>query len=217
MGCINFLHRKNMRLKKISLLPGIIVTLFAIAGMLFSGCDEINVDNGSNEWLDELLAKDSAAIRAILDSNGMQGKNVRNVIELQNGMAVKLILDSITGKRFTITSAFDSCVDYFELIIRNSPLETLAIADSVHIPLTLSINRTKLPRISDDFSRLKGRLTLFLSDNELYDISPAIMQCDVRDINVDSNKLCGLPDSLKNWINSKSLGSAWRNTQKCGQ
>jgi hypothetical protein len=207
-----------MPLKKNIPIQGILITLFVGLGMLFSGCDELNIDDGSADGMaDTLNTRDSAAIRAILDANGMQSKNVRDVIELEDGMAIKLILDSMTLTRFTITKAFDSCVNYFELSIQNGSLETLAVADTVHIPMTLMIKRTNLPRISDDISRLKGRMSVYLSDNQLSDISPAIMQCDVRDMDVNKNELCTLPDSLKNWVNSKSMGASWQNTQKCGQ
>lgn len=186
--------------------------------MLFIGCSDNTYDPSSDDVaVDELNAKDSAAIRAILDTNGMRDKQVRDVIELENGTAAKLMLDSIALTRFTITGAFDSCADYLELSITNCPLETLTIADTVRIPLAIMINQTKLKRIPDDIVRLRGRMSLYLSRNDLNAVSPAIMRCNVRDLDVDNNSLCALPDSLKNWITLKSLGNAWISTQRCGR
>ena len=183
--------------------------------MLFTHCVEMDLFYDSDYFTEELNAKDSIAVRAILDVNGLTGKNVRDVIEIDYGMARKMRLDSFALTRFVITKAFDSCEQDFKISITNSVLETLTIIDTVHINLMLDIHSTKLKNIPDQISLLKGRLGLYLSDNQLNFISPEIMKCSIRDIDVRNNELCSLPDSLAGWIDKESSQNGWRSAQTC--
>lgn len=55
-----------------------------------------------------LSAKDSLAVRAILDANGLDTVKVRDVIDLQNSSVGIISLDSLGLTRFVLTNAFDS-------------------------------------------------------------------------------------------------------------
>jgi hypothetical protein len=187
-------------------------------GMLFLHCsDDVIYGKDDEGYSEDLNAKDSAAIRAILDANGLQNKQVRDGIDLVAGFARKLTLDSFPLRRFVLPKALDSCISNFELIIKNSPVETLSIIDTIHQNLAITLHYTKLKSIPDCISLLQGRFGLYLSNNDITSISPKTMKCNVREIDVTYNTLCSIPDSLKTWIDQQSYTGNWQTTQKCGK
>jgi hypothetical protein len=187
-------------------------------GMLSLHCsDDVIYGKDDEGYSEDLNAKDSAAIRSILDANGLQNKQVRDGIDLVAGFARKLTLDSFPLTRFVLPKALDSCIANFELIVTNSPVETLSIIDTIHQNLAITLHYTKMKSIPDCISLLRGRFGLYLSNNEITSISPEVIKLGVREIDVTNNALCSIPDSLKTWITQNSNDINWQTTQKCGK
>jgi len=193
----------------------IAVFLIFILGLIFS-CNILA--NGGNEPppKNDLSTKDSLAVRAILDTNGLKNVKVRNVIYLYNSLVQSISIDSLKTAKFIFPSQCDSFSGSIGIKISNSSIDTIIFHDSIHIPLSISISHTKLRSIPDQISLLKGTLDLNFAFNQLYFISPQIMNCRVNFVNINNNNLCSLSDSLKNWLIQKSYGdSTWLKTQNC--
>jgi Leucine-rich repeat (LRR) protein len=204
-----------MKLKTTYLKVSIVILLFV--GITSINCDLL-VWNGSPTPDPNILQKkDSLAVRAILDANGLYDKKVRDVIDLQNSMIGTIMLDSLKLTRFILTNDFDS-LGYgsgFEIYILNSSIDTLIISDTIHINLAIGVTRTNLKSIPDNISLLKGNLTLRLPENELEFLPSEIMKCNVSYIDVQYNSLCSVSDTLNNWIIKNSRNPDWKSTQTC--
>jgi|GEM_PF-3445449 hypothetical protein len=192
----------------------IIAHLILIAVFLI-GCDILT--NGGNEPppKNDLSTKDSLAVRAILDTNGLNNVKVRKVISLANSRVGVISLDSVVLKKFIFTSSFDSLGGGTTLNIFNSQLDSIIILDTLNLQLTLQISNTTLRSIPNNISMLKGPISFYLPNNKIQYISFEIMKCNVRYIDVQYNALCSVSDSLNSWIIANSRNSSWRSTQNC--
>jgi hypothetical protein len=193
------------------------VSTFALlfVGIASISCDLLVWNGNPTPNPNVLQKKDSLAVRAILDANGLYDKKVRNVIVLQNNMVGTVTLDSLAITRFVITNTFDSIGTGFRINISNSAIETLIIADTIHHDLSIAIYNNRLKYISDRILLLKGDLTLRLPENELEFLPSEIMKCNVSYIDVQYNSLCSISDTLNNWIIKNSRNPDWKSTQTC--
>jgi hypothetical protein len=200
--------------------------LLIAVGLAALGCEGVNVGlegegNADDEdWYlsTELSPRDSAAVRAILAANGLKDRAVGDFVSAENRAAVKLTIDTLHATRLVLTKALDSCVSGFQLIVKNGDVETLSIADTIHLAgFSLQINHTKLREIPNQISLIKSRIGFYLSNNQLVSISPEIIKCSVGGINVRYNALCSLPDSMKTWITKNDFfkNAGWESTQQC--
>ncbi len=193
-----------------------ILCVILLAELLCTGCDGFDgYSSDTYTYMNKLSIKDSLAIRAILDTNGLRNKKVEDVIDLQCDIVVMMTLDSVPLSKFIFTSVFDSLHNSFQISISNSPIESLVILDTIHIGLAIDVYNTKLKNIPEQISLLKGRLELYLPNNEVSSISPEIMKCTVYSFIIKSNSLCSVPDSLNEWIILKTHDANWQHTQTC--
>jgi hypothetical protein len=200
----------------IKIIRGAIIICSCIIGMISLHCDNgILYEDDGEDYSDYLDAKDSVAVRSILDANGLPNKPVRDVVEISFGMVWSITIDSFPFTRFVLPKALDSCSYNIEIIIRNSPVETLSVVDSIRQSLVLSLHYTKLQSIPDCISLLRGPLVLNLWSNEITSISPQVLNCYVLAANFRSNNLCSIPDSIKTWVAKKCGDDKWQLTQNC--
>ncbi len=203
-------------IKMIGNFPRSIAFAAILTGILLFSCGDLFIWNGDPDPpINVLNAKDSLAVRAILDANGLYDKKVRDVINLQNSMVGTINLDSLSITKFVFTDALGTFIHGISINISNSPIDTLIIMDTIHINITLGITRSKLKSITNYVTLFKGSLYLYLSYNEITFISPEIMKCNVGYINVEYNRLCSVSDSLNTWIIKNSRNSQWQSTQRC--
>lgn len=179
-------------------------------------CDLLVWDGDPPPQINVLTTRDSTAVRALLDANGLQDVGVRDVINLQDSRVGTINFNTIGITSFVFTSALDTFTSGFRVNVIDCPVETLLVLDTIHIDLTIGIARTNLREIPDNISLFKGYLYLYLPDNQIRYISPEIMQCDIGFIDISNNRLCTVSDSLNYWILSKRPNTQnWQSTQKC--
>jgi hypothetical protein len=193
------------------------VTIAVLMATLSLRCTDLLVWDGDPEpTVNVLSAEDSTAVRAILDANGLHDIGVREVISLQNSSVGGIKVDSLDITEFVFTNALDAFVGGFSVDIIACPVETLIIRDTIHINLTIGIGGTNLRAIPDNISLFKGSMYMYLANNRIQYISPAIMQCDIGFFDIQSNRLCSVPDTIINWILSKRPNTKyWQTTQNC--
>jgi hypothetical protein len=204
-------------IKMIGIFPRSIAFAAILTGILLFSCGDLFVWNGDPDPpINVLTAKDSLAVRAILDANGLYDKEVRDVINLQSSMVGTINLDSLAITKFVFTNAIDTFIHGLSINIFDSPIDTLIIMDTIHIDFSIGINRTNLRSIPDNVSLFKGNMYMYLGNNQIQYISPEIMKCDIGFFDIQNNRLCSVPDSLSNWIMSKRPNSKnWQSTQRC--
>lgn len=188
------------------------IVLFAIAFLFFScGLNPFPFGGDIPPTPNVLSKKDSLAVRAILDANGLDTVKVKDVIELQNSSVGIISLDSLGLTRFVLTNAFDSLKGGISLNISYSQIDTLIILDTIHQNLTIRIYYTKLQSIPEHIALLTGNIDLYLPNDNLQYISPEILKCNVDYINVRYNHLISVPDSIAALLTSKD--GSWQSYQ----
>lgn len=189
--------------------------LLILISLFVYGCDLLTFGGDPTPPLNELSVRDSLAVRAILDTNGLKNIKVKDVISLQDSKVGVINLDSVPLTKFIFTSAFDSLDGGITLNIFNNQLDSMDILDTINSELIIQISNTSLKNIPDNISLLKGRLFLYLADNKLKDISSEIFKCQVSYIDVQYNDLCSVSDTLNNWIIKNSRNNDWKLSQTC--
>jgi hypothetical protein len=193
----------------------IIIFFFCASLLLLVNCEILTGSGDSPPPKNELSVKDSTAVRAILDANGLYNTNVREVIVLQRSLIGTINFKDFSINRFIISNAFDSMGPEISINIFNCPIDTIIIVDTIHINLAIGMNQTKLKSIPDNVSLLKGSLFLYFSNNEIEYIPVQIMNCKISYIDVQYNSLCSISDTMNNWIIKNSRNPDWKATQKC--
>ena len=91
-------------------------------------CSDLLVWNGDpGPEVNMLTERDSTAVRALLDANGLQDVEVREVISLQSSRVGGITLDSLAITSFVFTNALNTFVHGFSVNIIDCPVETLII------------------------------------------------------------------------------------------
>jgi len=207
-----------MRRKKLN--PNLKITFTSLtctgilfAGLLFVFCNLY--DDSPTSPPNILKAKDSLAVRSILDANGLTAMKVREVIYLENSMVKQINLDSILLRKFVFCKYFDSLIARPGLNLINNDIDTLLFPDIIFKTIGINLDHNKLKEIPGDIDHLKGNIALYINFNQIASISPNIMKCQISYINVNFNNLCNIPDSISQWIINHCRDSVWRSTQKC--
>jgi hypothetical protein len=177
-----------------------------------------NFGNNNSDSVENVLSfQDSIAVRGILDANGLDTVKVRDVITLQNSAVVELhFSSSLHLNKFVFSKYLNDLLNNSQGIgLMNNTIDTLIFEDTIYKDLGIRLDFNKLKTIPDDIVKLKGNISIYLDYNQLTSISPNIMNCNVSYVNVDSNYLCNVSDTMKQWLNTKSFSTAWQSRQTC--
>jgi hypothetical protein len=177
-----------------------------------------NFGNNNSDSVENVLSsQDSIAVRGILDANGLDTVKVRDVITLQNSAVVELhFSSSLHLNKFVFSKYLNDLLNNSQGIgLMNNTIDTLIFEDTIYKDLSIRLDFNKLKTIPDDIVKLMGNFTIYLDYNQLTSISPNIMNCNVSYVNVDSNYLCNVSDTMKQWLNTKSGSTAWQSRQTC--
>jgi hypothetical protein len=162
-----------------------------------------------------LSVKDSLAVRAILDANGLDTVDVRDAIILIDSYVSRINLNARSLTKFIFCKYLDSISTPPTLDLKYNNIDTIIFDDTINYNFLIRLDSNKLHTIPDGINKMKGSITLYLNSNKINTISPNIMQCDVSYVNVDSNYLCNVSDTMKQWLNTKSGSTAWQSRQTC--
>ena len=162
---------------------------------------------------DVLRPQDSSVVRAILDENGLNMVNVREVVDIQNSVIIMINLSSRSLSKFTLTKSFNNFGIPPSLNLGNNFIDTLFFLDTINNGESIDLANNRLSAIPADIGKLRGQLALYLDNNALKSISPNIMHCNVGYLSVRNNHLVSIPDTISTWITRVSKDSTWQNYQ----
>jgi hypothetical protein len=188
--------------------------------VFFLSCDLRGLWFGSNPEdgppLYVLSKKDSLAIRAILNTNGLDSLGVYNVIDWYSNWRLRIKLGPGSIPKFVFSKYFDSLESGTELNAIDDNIDTLIFPDTIHNGLSINLAYNKISAIPDGIANLRGAIDLNFDNNEISSVSPNIMQCNVSVMQpFNNNKLCNIPDSISQWITKACRDSTWQTKQTC--
>jgi hypothetical protein len=180
-------------------------------------------DGGGDGYKKAINPKDSIAIRAILNLNGLDSVKIKNVVVLSNvyinsidySILTQINFDSLSLNKFIFSKYFDSLSVSPVLTLRNNNIDTLIFPDTIITDIGISLEYNHLRSLSKDVDKMIGSLSLNLNFNELTLVNQAIMHCKISYLNINYNQLCSVPDSIAQWITLNCRDSTWRSTQTC--
>ncbi len=141
---------------------------------------------------------DSLAVRAILDSNGLQSIMVNSVADTLEGRIWKLV---VNGKKMTtIPSEIGNLTELKILEFRANELTTIPPEiGSLSNLLYLELRSNRLTSIPPEIGNLIGMTRLFLSYNNLTAIPPEIAGCiKLSMLYLFYNEIAALPSEIGN-------------------
>jgi hypothetical protein len=188
------------------------ILLFAIALLFLScGLNPFPFDGDPPKTPNVLSKKDSLAVRAILDANGLDTVKVRDVIDLYNSSVVQINLNSRSLSQFIFNRYFDSLQSSPALNLRNNNIDTIIFTDTISKDQGISLEHNLIRTISNDVDKMRGTMALYLYYNDMTSISPNILRCNISYINVRYNHLVSVPDSIATLLTSKD--GSWQSYQ----
>jgi hypothetical protein len=188
------------------------LVLFAIAFLFFScGLNPFPFDGDIPPTPNVLSKKDSLAVRAILDANGLDTVKVRDVVSFYNSVVVQINLNSRSLSQFVFNKNIDSLWNGCGLSLLYNNIDTLIFADSILNIFSVDLDHNKVRTIPDDIGKTRGPVLLYVNYNALSSVSPNILHCQIYKINVRYNHLVSVPDSIAALLTSKD--STWKNYQ----
>jgi hypothetical protein len=158
-----------------------------------------------------LSAKDSLAVRAILDTNGLDTVKVRDVVGFDNSVVVQIYLNSRSLNHFIFNSYFDSLRNGFGLSLLYNNIDTIIFVDTIRNGIVIDLEHNNLRTIPDDINKMRAPLSLYVNYNELSSITPNILQCQIYNLRVRYNHLVSVPDSIATLLASQD--SSWQSYQ----
>jgi Leucine-rich repeat (LRR) protein len=189
--------------------------LLLLLGLISFSCNLL-VWNGDPPPIENVLQKkDSLAVRAILDQNGLYSTKVLDVINLQNNIVGSIMIKSLPLTRLVLTRSIDSLLNGFRINVINCTVDTLVIVDEISNDLGLGMNNTNIRSIPASVALLKGNLYLYFSQNKISSLPNEIMKCKIGYINLQYNRLCSVSDTFNSWIIENSRDPDWKVTQMC--
>jgi len=212
-----------MRERPMKPLFKILFVLLILIGILCVGCDLVRYTGEEPPYPNKLSTKDSLAVRAILDANGLDTVKVHDIVSFfeNSNYIASIRLSSFSLKRFVFSKYFDSlALPLSYLGLQNNQIDTLIIHDSINSSsansyFTIYLQHNNLRVIPNDIKNIKNTLELYLDYNQIRTLSDSIVHCNISYIHVDYNSLCNIPDSIAQWITKNCRDSTWKTTQTC--
>jgi hypothetical protein len=158
-----------------------------------------------------LSIKDSLAVRAILDTNGLDSVKVRDVVGFWNSVVVRITLNSRSLNQFVFNTHFDSLWNGCELNLLYNNIDTLLFVDTIRNGIVINLEHNKLRTLPDDIDKMRAPLSMYANYNELSSISPNILHCDIYTLHIRNNHLVLVPDSIAALLSSQD--SSWQSYQ----
>ncbi len=161
---------------------------------------------------------DSAAIRAILDSNNLRKIGVRQAIgKYEDGRIRYFNLDSMGLDSFSFTADFSKLDSLHSIDLSGNNISVISVSDSIKFNqlYELTLDNNLLTSFPLGILRMSGISTIYLEYNLISSIPQELVQSRDRHIFLDHNKLCSVADtSVINWLDSL-YGADWKSRQDC--
>jgi hypothetical protein len=206
--------RKEKWLDKIK--PKIIMA-FIFEALFFMQCNLYGPEPGDPVFPAQIDPGDSAAVRAILDSNNLKNISVRRAIDQSSvGRIQMLTFDSLGLDSFTFSSDFQKLDNLWSVNLSNNNLVKVTVPESLKYSknnIYLQLEKNLLTEFPIGVLKIKGLLRVDVSYNKISTISNDLINSGFRQISFYHDKLCSVSDSVKTWLDS--VQNNWANFQDC--
>jgi Leucine-rich repeat (LRR) protein len=160
---------------------------------------------------------DSAAVRAILDTNNLKNISVRRAIDPSSrGRITMLTLDSLSITSFTFTHDFEKLDRLISINLSLNKITTLNVPDSLKLNnyMEIRLENNLLLVFPISILKLKGTTNISVQYNKIASLPREIIHSGIPSIYLDHNKLCYLTDSaVINWLDT--VYGNWQSRQDC--
>jgi len=192
-----------------------IVLVLTTATMI--GCPGVN-GPGDINYPAPIDSGDSAAIRAILDSNGLQIVSVRKVIpQYSKNRIYQVNLDSLQLNSISITKDFEKLDSLTTINLSQNKLITISVPESLQFilgdRLSIDISNNSFPSFPLAIFKIKRIFYFDISHNEISSIPQEVMNSTNTQFVFYYNKLCNVSNTVARWLDSTNTN--WQNVQTC--
>lgn len=160
---------------------------------------------------------DSAAVRAILDSNNLKDVNVRRAIDpWSKGRITTLEFDSLGLDSFTFTGDFQKLDSLTTISLSNNNISKVKVPDTLKYGnngVSVDLEHNQLTSFPLGLLKIRGLFSVLVQYNRIDTITQDLMASGFRQIYFDYNKLCSVSDSVRIWLDS--VQNNWANFQNC--
>ncbi len=173
----------------------------------------------TDKTLSPLKERDSLAVRAILDSNGLEDVDLSSyddrekVLWQRDSSIMGLKLDTFNLEKFKFTKEFNSLDSLKNVKLNNNKLKSIFVDDTITFGyLTLMyLSNNELDSFPQQLLKLNNIESLDMRYNNLSNLPLGIMEKSYQTFSIRYNNLTDLPDTLKNWLSQ--FDSEWEKYQ----
>jgi Leucine-rich repeat (LRR) protein len=192
-----------------------ISVLFAL--MITVQCPLFGPEPGDPVYPAPIDQGDSAAVRAILDSNKLKSISVRQVIDQYTQGRITIVrFNSLELDSFILSSDFQKLDSLDGIDLSANKLIKINVPDSLKFSkniLGIGLANNLLPEFPIGVLKIKGLMRVDVSYNKITSISNQLINSGFRQIYFDHNKLCSVTDSERLWLDS--VQNNWAAVQDC--
>jgi hypothetical protein len=193
-----------------------IIAVFVFGAVFFLQCNLFGPEPGERTYPAQIDLGDSAAVRAILDSNNLKNISVRRAIDpSSSGRITMLRFDSLALDSFRFSSDFQRLDSLWSVDLSKNRLTKVYVPDSLKYSkvIYLKLDQNMLTEFPIDVLKIVGLWSVNVQYNKISTISQALINSGFRQIALEHNKLCSVSDSVRIWLDSVLVG--WANYQDC--
>jgi Leucine-rich repeat (LRR) protein len=193
-----------------------IIAVFVFGAAFFLQCNLFGPEPGEPVFPAQIDLGDSAAVRAILDSNNLKNISVRRAIDPSSwGRITMLTLDALGLDSFTFTHDFQRLDSLLAVGLTRNTITKVTVSDSLKYSkgIYIELSNNLLTEFPNSLFKIFPLWSVDISYNKIFTISKELMTSGFRQIDFDHNKLCSVSDTVKLWLDS--VQNNWANFQDC--
>ena len=195
-----------------------IKVFFVFETLFFLHCNLYGPEPGDPAFPAPIDPGDSAAVRAILDSNNLKKVDVRQAIgKYEHGRIHYFYLDSLELSSFAFTNDFKNLDSLNSIDLSANKITTIKVIDSIKFNqlYTLNLSNNLLSLFPIDVLKLSGISTIYIEFNNISSIPQELIASGNKRVFLDYNKLCSINDtSILAWLDT-IYGNNWKSRQNC--
>jgi len=164
-----------------------------------------------------LLEREYTAMRNFLDANGLQNVAVESTVTAAEGHVLGINLGEAHLTEIILTKDLDSLHStVFDLALEKNMIQKVSVRDTIRWRyMGIYLWENNLTILPADFGRLTSRINLHLNGNQIDSIAPEVMSSGISSLDIAGNRLCDVPDTIAQWLDTVSVDKNWRESQVC--
>jgi Leucine-rich repeat (LRR) protein len=159
-------------------------------------CNLFGPEPGYAVFPAQIDSGDSAAVRAILDSNNLRTASVRRAIDpWSKGRITTLKFDSLGLDSFAFSKDFQKLDSLITIDLSNNQITKIIVSDTLKYRsngVSIDLEQNQPTAFPIGILKIKGLFSVLVQYNSIDTISQALMASGFRQIFFDYNKLCSV-------------------------